>query len=218
MDLVQLFPFRNCENWEQVKADPKFQSHAVNAAGSVDAAVSLLGNPSELVPVLQGLGKRHHGYGVEEEHYDVLGSALLEALEEGAGVEGISGAGTRELTRVDRCLGNRRHDHEGRSVRNQLKVRRGRGGNDGDEQRPNLSFVRLRRSSKGLVRSSERTTGGPSKISIARFILHQLARRAKILVEPPGYETHAGQLGEPRRGPILRARATTRPSRPVTRR
>ena len=99
-DLVRLFPFRDCENWEQVKADPKFQSHAVNVAGAIDTAVSLLGNPSELVPVLQGLGKRHHGYGVEEEHYDVLGSALLETLEEGTALSKVSPGGrgwTREL-------------------------------------------------------------------------------------------------------------------------
>ena len=73
-----------------MKVDPKFQSHAVNVAGSVDAAVSLLGNPSELVPVLQGLGKRHHGYGALEEHYDVLGATLLETLEAGAGVAKVS--------------------------------------------------------------------------------------------------------------------------------
>ena len=209
-DLVRLFPFRDCESWEEVRAHPKFQSHAVNVAGAIDKAVSLLGNSSELVPVLRGLGERHHGYGVEEEHYDLLGSALLEALEEGTALSGVSpggrglDAGARR--RVDRNLGNRRRDHEGRSVRNQPEVRRGRGGNDGDERRRTKGEDER----KG---KDERTKGGPSKISIARFILHHSKRRAKILVEPPGYETHAGQLGEPRRGSILRARA--RPVRPV---
>lgn len=99
-DLVRLFPFRDCESWEEVRADPKFQSHAVNVAGAIDKAVSLLGNSSELVPLLRGLGERHHGYGVEEEHYDLLGSALLEALEEGTALSGVSPGGrgwTREL-------------------------------------------------------------------------------------------------------------------------
>ena len=93
-DLVRLFPFRDCESWEEVRAHPKFQSHAVNVAGAIDKAVSLLGNSSELVPVLRGLGERLHGYGVEEEHYDLLGSALLEALEEGTAPRGYPrGAG-----------------------------------------------------------------------------------------------------------------------------
>ena len=99
-DLVRLSPFRDCESWEEVRAHPKFQSHAVDVADAIDKAVSLLGNSSELVPVLRELGERLRGYGVEEEHHDLLGSALLEALEEGTALSGVSPGGrgwTREL-------------------------------------------------------------------------------------------------------------------------
>ena len=99
-DMVRLFPFGDCESWEEVRAHPRFRSHAVDAADAIDDAVSLLGNSSELVPVLRGLEERLRGYGVEEEHYDLLGSALLEALEEGTALSGVSPGGrgwTREL-------------------------------------------------------------------------------------------------------------------------
>ncbi|MCH9016429.1 MAG: hemin receptor, partial [Chloroflexi bacterium] len=38
-----------------------------------------------LVPVVQDLGRRHGGYGVQEAHYGSVGSALLWTLEQGLG-------------------------------------------------------------------------------------------------------------------------------------
>jgi methyl-accepting chemotaxis protein len=53
----------------------------------LDAAVSKLDDLDTLVPVLQELAKRHVGYGVQEEHYATVGSALLKTLEQGLGEE-----------------------------------------------------------------------------------------------------------------------------------
>jgi hemoglobin-like flavoprotein len=38
-----------------------------------------------LVPVVRDLGARHHGYGVRDEHYDTVATALLWTLEQGLG-------------------------------------------------------------------------------------------------------------------------------------
>ena len=51
----------------------------------IGAAVSKLGAIDTLVPVLQDLGRRHGGYGVQPHHYDTVGSALLQTLEQGLG-------------------------------------------------------------------------------------------------------------------------------------
>jgi len=46
----------------------------------LSAAVHLLEDPDSLIPVLEGLGRRHAGYGVRDEHYDTVGQALLWTL------------------------------------------------------------------------------------------------------------------------------------------
>ncbi len=38
-----------------------------------------------LLPTVQALGQRHHGYGATSEHYDTVGSALLWTLGQGLG-------------------------------------------------------------------------------------------------------------------------------------
>lgn len=38
-----------------------------------------------LIPAIEELGRRHGMYGVEDEHYDVVGEALLWTLEQGLG-------------------------------------------------------------------------------------------------------------------------------------
>ena len=50
-------------------------------------AVKGLGRLEQLVPVLEELGRRHVDYGVRDEHYDLVGEALLWALEQGLGPE-----------------------------------------------------------------------------------------------------------------------------------
>jgi hemoglobin-like flavoprotein len=51
----------------------------------IGAAVGKLRELNVLVPILQGLGKRHNGYGVKEAHYATVGDALLKTLEQGLG-------------------------------------------------------------------------------------------------------------------------------------
>ena len=48
-------------------------------------AVRGLDDLPTLVPVVQALGARHAGYGVKDEHYGTVASALLYALEKGLG-------------------------------------------------------------------------------------------------------------------------------------
>lgn len=40
-----------------------------------------LNRPEQLVPVLQAMGQRHVGYGIQDSHYATVGSALLWTLE-----------------------------------------------------------------------------------------------------------------------------------------
>ena len=47
--------------------------------------VSNLGHLDRIVPGVRALGERHAAYGVEERHYDTVGSALLWTLEKGLG-------------------------------------------------------------------------------------------------------------------------------------
>ena len=51
----------------------------------LDLVVHWLDIPERLVPVLKQLGARHHGYGVQDEHYHKVGTALIGTLEEGLG-------------------------------------------------------------------------------------------------------------------------------------
>lgn len=48
-------------------------------------AVTNLHQIETIVPAVQDLGRRHVRYGVEDAHYDVVGSALLETLAKGLG-------------------------------------------------------------------------------------------------------------------------------------
>ncbi len=48
-------------------------------------AVNGLSNLDALIPILQGLGRKHVDYKVEKAHYDMVGQALLQALETGLG-------------------------------------------------------------------------------------------------------------------------------------
>ena len=44
-------------------------------------------NLEALVPAIQDLGRRHTGYGVKDEHYDTVGTALIWTLDQGLGDE-----------------------------------------------------------------------------------------------------------------------------------
>jgi hemoglobin-like flavoprotein len=47
--------------------------------------VAGLSRPHEILPLVQSMGRRHSSYGVRDEHYDTVGSALLWTLEQGLG-------------------------------------------------------------------------------------------------------------------------------------
>ncbi len=49
------------------------------------SAVKGLSNLESLAPVLRNLGGRHYGYGVRDEHYVTVGTALLWTLDKGLG-------------------------------------------------------------------------------------------------------------------------------------
>jgi hemoglobin-like flavoprotein len=51
----------------------------------IDLAVNGLTRFDALLPVLRELGQRHGGYGVRDEHYDTVASALIWTLEGGLG-------------------------------------------------------------------------------------------------------------------------------------
>lgn len=53
----------------------------------IGAAVGKLNDLDTLVPILQSLGSRHDTYGVQEAHYQTVGAALLQTLEQGLGAE-----------------------------------------------------------------------------------------------------------------------------------
>jgi hemoglobin-like flavoprotein len=51
----------------------------------ITTAVRGLDNLGALVPAVQALGRRHGGYGVKDEHYGTVATALLWTLEQGLG-------------------------------------------------------------------------------------------------------------------------------------
>ena len=51
----------------------------------ISVAVNGLNDLEKIVPAVEELGKRHVKYGVKDEHYDTVGSALLWTLEKGLG-------------------------------------------------------------------------------------------------------------------------------------
>lgn len=65
------------------KGDLKQQGRKLMAM--IDAAVQGLSNLAALVPAVQDLGRRHVRYGVTEDHYETVGTALLWTLQQGLG-------------------------------------------------------------------------------------------------------------------------------------
>ena len=51
------------------------------------AAVRGLDDLPALIPVVRQLGARHNGYGVQDQHYETVASALLWTLEQGLGAD-----------------------------------------------------------------------------------------------------------------------------------
>jgi nitric oxide dioxygenase len=67
------------------KGDIKAQGRKLMS--TIALAVGSLQNLPELVPIVQDLGRRHTGYGVKDEHYDIVAEVLLWTLDKGLGAE-----------------------------------------------------------------------------------------------------------------------------------
>ena len=64
-------------------------------------AVHSLGDLNTLTPHVQALGQRHVAYGVKQEHYNTVGSALIWTLQQGLGADftlDVEGAWTAVYT------------------------------------------------------------------------------------------------------------------------
>lgn len=79
---------------DDVKAHPKFLSHARAMVDMTDCAVSFLGPDLDpLAEDLMDLGKRHASYGVQPDHLPVMEKSIMYAIEELVG---------NKVTREDR--------------------------------------------------------------------------------------------------------------------
>ncbi len=67
---LQLFSFRNAPN---LAKSPELQAHASRVMRTVGQAVAGLSDVKTLIPVLQSLGAAHAKYGVQPEHFPVVG-------------------------------------------------------------------------------------------------------------------------------------------------
>ena len=67
------------------KGDIKTQGRKLMS--TIALAVGSLQKLPELVPIVQDLGRRHIGYGVKDEHYDIVADALLWTLDKGLGAD-----------------------------------------------------------------------------------------------------------------------------------
>lgn len=65
------------------KGDIKAQGRKLMAA--LKTLVRGLRKPETIIPVLERLGSSHRGYGVEDDHYEAVGAALIWTLEKGLG-------------------------------------------------------------------------------------------------------------------------------------
>jgi nitric oxide dioxygenase len=65
------------------KGDIKAQGRKLMS--TIAFTVGSLQKLPELAPVVHDLGRRHAGYGVKDEHYDIVASALLWTLDKGQG-------------------------------------------------------------------------------------------------------------------------------------
>jgi hemoglobin-like flavoprotein len=63
------------------------QSQGKKLMQALGFIVNSLTRLDELVPVAQDMARRHVGYGVQAQHYDTVGAALLWTLEQGLGLK-----------------------------------------------------------------------------------------------------------------------------------
>ncbi|MGX1787359.1 globin family protein [Bosea sp. NPDC055332] len=61
------------------------ETQAAKLMETLMVALAMLNDPAGLDALLKRLGERHHGYGVQPEHYEAVGKALLWTLETSLG-------------------------------------------------------------------------------------------------------------------------------------
>ncbi len=61
------------------------ETQAAKLMETLMVALAMLNDPAGLTVLLKRLGERHQGYGVQPEHYEAVGSALLWTLETSLG-------------------------------------------------------------------------------------------------------------------------------------
>ena len=66
-------------------ADAVLEHQMQKFTAMIDVVIQWLDVPERLVPALKQLGERHTKYGVTDEHYRKVGTALFGTLEEGLG-------------------------------------------------------------------------------------------------------------------------------------
>lgn len=74
---LQLFSFKDEADIYESRA---LKSHGAAVINTVGIAVAGLRDFESLVPLLQVLGRRHLGLGVQPEHFDLIGNELLRTL------------------------------------------------------------------------------------------------------------------------------------------
>eukprot|EP01043_Picozoa_sp_COSAG02_P068248 COSAG02_NODE_11265_length_1757_cov_3.639324_2_plen_412_part_01 len=87
--------------WQQ---SASFKAHSLRVMSAIDGAFGMLGDLENLVPVLEGLGRRHVGYGAKPEHYDWVGSALVSTLHAAFGPEVMNAGMTQAYVTVYRVV------------------------------------------------------------------------------------------------------------------
>ncbi|XP_068693096.1 neuroglobin-like [Montipora foliosa] len=85
-ELLPLFSFRDIDlSNETARSDKRLTRQALATMQHVDLAVSSLNDLGSIVPALKDLGARHVMYNVKDHHYESVGAALLETLQNGLG-------------------------------------------------------------------------------------------------------------------------------------
>lgn len=77
--------FKMAPDVKPLFANSNMKDQGKKLMSTIAVAVGSLEKLGELVPVVRDLGVRHLDYGVQPEHYDVVGEALLATLDEALG-------------------------------------------------------------------------------------------------------------------------------------
>lgn len=72
-------------NLKSLFAHTDMQAQRQKLMQMITVAVTSLNHLDQIVPAIQELGRRHVGYGVQDDHYDTVAAALLWTLEQGLG-------------------------------------------------------------------------------------------------------------------------------------